>query len=137
MKTVRSLLFVAVVASACSKQPDAVNVQDLNQQFIGAWNNKDADKINALLADDIHFLQGNTHYNGKAEVSDKWVKSTLSTLSDLKTNVVSSGVDAQTAYEAGTFSVDVVPAAAGEPRGFGEGNFILLWEKRSRYHLET
>ena len=129
MKAVSSLLLVVVLASACSKQNEAVNIQDLNQQFIGAWNNKDANKINALLADDIHFLQGNVHYNGKAEVADKWVKSTLSTLSDLKTNVVSSAIDSQTAYEAGTFSVDVLPAAANEPRGFGEGNFILLWKK--------
>ncbi len=129
MKALMSVLVVAVFSSACSKSSDAVNVQDLNQQFIGAWNNKDAAKINALLADDVHFLQGNAHYKGKAEVSEKWVQSTLASLSDLKTNVVSSAVDAQTAYEAGTFSVDVLPATATDPRGFGEGNFILLWRK--------
>ncbi len=129
MKSVISALLVIGMASACSKPSEAVNVQELNQQFIGAWNNKDADKINALLADDVHFLQGNAHYKGKSEVADKWVKSTLSSLSDLKTNVVSSAADSQTAYEAGTFSVDVAPAAANEPRGFGEGNFILLWKK--------
>ena len=34
-----------------------------------------------------------------------------------------------TAYEAGTFSIDVAPDGPGQPAGYGEGNFMLLWKK--------
>ena len=129
MNTTLRLLFAAVLFTSCSTSNDTVNVQDLDQQFIGAWNNKDSAKIISFLADDVHFLQGNTHFNGKSEVSEKWVRETLPTLTDLKTNVVSSGTDSQTAYEAGTFSVDVLPVNPKDPHAYGEGNYILLWKK--------
>lgn len=130
MKSFASLLVAAALFTSCSKSGgDTGNVQQLNQQFISAWNNKDADKLSALLADDVQFLQGEIHFKGKSEVTDKWVKATLSTISDLKTNVVSSESDSRVAYEAGTFSVDVLPEGPGLPHGIGEGNFILLWKK--------
>ncbi|QDA59302.1 YybH family protein [Hymenobacter jejuensis] len=129
MKSLTGLLLATALLVSCSDKKDDVNVQDLNQQFISAWNNKDADKLTALLADDAQFLQGETHFKGKSEVTDKWVKATLGTITDLKTNVVSSDVDSHLAYEAGTFSVDVMPSAPDQPHGIGEGNFILLWKK--------
>ncbi len=126
----KSFLFVlalAAVLTSCSEK--AVDVQSLNQQFIGAWNSKDADKVTAMLADDVHFLQGSQHLSGKDQVAQRWVRSTMPTINGLKTSVVTSATDDKTAYQAGTFSVDVLPAAAGQPHGFGEGNFILLWKK--------
>lgn len=53
----------------------------------------------------------------------------MPTISNLKTSTLSTVADTQIAYEAGTFSVDVSPEAPGEPRGLGEGNFMLLWKK--------
>lgn len=129
MKSLFYSLLLAVVITAGCQPKEKVNVQELNQQFIGAWNNKDADKIISYLAEDVHFLQGEVHFNGKSEVADKWVRATLGTITDLKTNVVSSAGDNQIAYEAGTFSVDVLPEGPDQPHGYGEGNFILLWEK--------
>lgn len=117
------VLLLPVLFVSCSKSTDTVNVQDLNQQFIGAWNNKDSTKVTALLADDVNFLQGNAHFKGKSEVAKRWVQETMPTVTDLKTNVISSDADTRTAYQAGTFSVDVLPA------GYGEGNFMLLWKK--------
>ena len=129
MKNLILMLFFAVLFSACSKTEEAVNVQELNKGFINAWNSRDADKLKAMLADDVHFVQGEIHYSGKSEVSDKWVDETMGTITDLKTNVVSSGVSENRAYEGGTFSVDVLPESPDEPAGLGEGNFILLWKK--------
>jgi uncharacterized protein (TIGR02246 family) len=129
MKFLTGILLATALLTSCSGKNDSVNVQDLNQQFISAWNNKDADNVTALLADDAQFLQGETHFKGKSEVTDKWVKATLGTITDLKTNVVSSDADSHLAYEAGTFSVDVMPETPEQPHGFGEGNFILLWKK--------
>lgn len=130
MNTLLRILFVGALFTSCSKTTDNnVNIQDLNRQFIDAWNNKDAAKITAFLADDAEFLQGNTHFKGKSEVGEKWVRETLPTLSDLKTNVISSGTDTHTAYEAGTFSVDVLPVNPADPHAYGEGNYILLWKK--------
>jgi uncharacterized protein (TIGR02246 family) len=126
----KSVLFVLALAAglmSCSEKP--VDVQALNQQFIGAWNSKDADKVTSMLADDVHFLQGSQHLSGKPEVAQRWVRSTMPTINNLKTSVVTTATDEKTAYQAGTFSVDVLPAAPGQPHGFGEGNFILLWKK--------
>ncbi len=129
MKTFIGMLLITSIFSACSPAGEAVNIQDLNRQFIDAWNTKNADKITAFLADDVDFLQGNAHYKGKADVANKWVKATLPTLANLKTNVISSAADTRTAYEAGTFAVDVIPDAGDQTRAYGEGNFILLWKK--------
>ncbi|GAB3898165.1 hypothetical protein GCM10028803_17210 [Larkinella knui] len=129
MKSVISLLLLATLSTACSTTTQPVTVQELNRQFISAWNSKEADKIIAFLADDVQFVQGSSHWQGKSEVASKWVRATLPTLDDLKTFTVSSGTDQQTAYEAGTFSVDVLPATPAEPHGTGEGNFMLLWKK--------
>lgn len=129
MKAFLNILIIMGTLTACSKPEQAVNIQSLNQQFINAWNAKDAEKIVSFLADDVQFLQGETHFTGKSEVSKRWVQETLPTLAGLKTSVVSSGTDNTTAYEAGTFSVDVLPTSPNLPRGYGEGNFILLWKK--------
>ena len=129
MKALLYGLLVAASLTSCSKMDESVNVQSLNQDFIGAWNNKDSGKITGLLADDVSFVQGSAHWKGKAEVSQKWVSATMPTIGNLKTSVVSSSTDANTAYEAGTFSVDVLPPAPGEPGGIGEGNYIFLWKK--------
>ncbi|WP_046244739.1 YybH family protein [Hymenobacter terrenus] len=129
MKSLFYSLLVAVVLTSCSKADEAVNVQRLDQDFIGAWNSRDSGKITGMLADDVSFVQGTAHWKGKDEVAQKWVRETLPTISSLKTSVVSSNVDANSAYEAGTFSVDVLPSGPGQPSGFGEGNYIFLWKK--------
>ncbi len=129
MKYFLEIILISVLFTACSSSGETVNIQDLNRQFIDAWNNKNADKITALLAEDVDFLQGNAHYKGKSDVLEKWVKTTLPTLANLKTNVISSATDTHTAYEAGTFAVDVLTDLPNQPRAFGEGNFILLWKK--------
>jgi len=129
MRTYFYILLASLFLVSCSEPKEEVNISELNQQFISAWNSRDSDKIISLLADDVHFLQGEVHFRGKSEVADKWVRETLGTISDLKTNVVSTGVDSHIAYEAGTFSVDVLPDAPNQPYGLGEGNFMLLWKK--------
>ena len=129
MKAFISTLLIMSTFSACSPTGETVNIQDLNRQFIDAWNAKNADKITAFLADDVDFLQGNAHFKGKADVASKWVQATLPTLANLKTNVISSAADTKTAYEAGTFAVDVTPDDGDQTRAYGEGNFILLWKK--------
>ncbi|MFT2008002.1 nuclear transport factor 2 family protein [Pontibacter sp. 13R65] len=131
MKSYIYSFVLVIVFVSCAGKDEAVNVQALNQQFISAWNSKDVSGLEAMLAEDVHFLQGEVHYRGKAEVAQKWVRETTGTIADLKTNVVSSGADSQTAYEGGTYSVDVLPAGPDQPYGIGEGNFILLWKKET------
>jgi ketosteroid isomerase-like protein len=125
-------MFALCFLAACAgndKQNSRVDIRALNQQFITAWNNDDTARIRSFMADDIQFLQAHTHYKGKAEVSEKWVRESLPAISNLKTSVVSSGVTDSIAYEAGTFSVDVT--APDQPDAFGEGNYILLWKVAS------
>ena len=135
MKTFPGLVLGSALLAACSTAPktaDAVNVQALNQQFVGAWNARNTAQLDTLLADDVQFLQGQAHYSGKAEVAEKWIRATQPTISNLKTSTMSSGTDASLAYEAGTFSVDVLPEDPRQPRGTGEGNFLLLWKKNAK-----
>lgn len=118
-------------ATAGTAASSNASVADLDQQFLSAWNSKDAAKAASLLADDAQFLQGETHFSGKAEVTNKWITPTINTISSLKTSVVSSATDTNTAYEAGTFSVDVLPTSTEPTAGIGEGNFLFLWKKGS------
>ena len=118
--------------AACSKPADSAatattSAADLDRQFLTAWNNKDLEKTLSYLADDVQFLQGNAHFSGKAEVSDKWVRATQGSIANLRTSVVSATSTDKLAYEAGTFSVDVLPTN-GQPAGVGQGNFLLLWK---------
>lgn len=142
MKFYLPLICVAALLASCSGNANKdtaagttapatgnANVSDLDQQFLSAWNGKDAAKASTLLADDVQFLQGETRFSGKSEVTNKWVTPTINTISNLKTSVVSSGNDANTAYEAGTFSVDVLPTTAEPTAGTGTGNFLFLWKK--------
>ncbi len=127
------LLGALPLLAACSKSADsgaasATSAADLDRAFLTAWNNKDLEKTLGFLADDVQFLQGSAHFSGKSEVSDKWVRATQSTTNNLKISTVSATSTDKLAYEAGTFSVDVQPAGAGQPAGFGEGNFLLLWK---------
>ncbi len=146
MKSYLSLVCAAALLASCSGNTNKdnagatgsatsttgnVSVSELDQQFLGAWNSKDAAKATALLADDAQFLQGETHFSGKSEITNKWITPTINTISNLKTSVVSSGIDANTAYEAGTFSVDVLPTSTDPTAGTGEGNFLFLWKKGS------
>ena len=129
MKTIMPFLaLVALFFSSC-KSSEKADVATMNQQFIQAWNNKETDKVVAMLDDNVQFLQGESRFTGKAEVAEKWVRATVPTITNLKTSAMSTGADAVIAYEAGTYSVDVLPEAPGEPRGIGEGNFTLLWKK--------
>jgi ketosteroid isomerase-like protein len=125
------LLGALPLLAACSKSADssaaATSAADLDRQFLTAWNNKDLEKTLSYLADDVQFLQGNAHFSGKAEVSDKWVRATQGSISNLRTSVVSATSTDKLAYEAGTFSVDVLPAG-GQSAGVGQGNFLLLWK---------
>ncbi|MBJ6143655.1 DUF4440 domain-containing protein [Hymenobacter sp. BT559] len=144
MKSYLTLVCAAALLASCSGNKDNAtaagapasttgnaSVAELDQQFLGAWNSKDAAKATSLLADDAQFLQGETHFSGKSEITNKWITPTINTIANLKTSVVSSGSDANTAYEAGTFSVDVLPTSTDPTAGVGEGNFMFLWKKAS------
>ena len=129
MKIFLSFLAAYLLLLSCNDSKNNVNVSDLNKQFIGAWNTKDTSKLNPFLADDVQFLQSDSHYSGKNQVIDKWIKESLPTVANLKTNVVSSAVTDSLAYEAGTFSVDVT--APNQPGAIGEGNYIFVWKKQA------
>ncbi len=128
---------VALLLAACSGngQPaaslSAAPVADLNQQFVSAWNAKDASKVTAMLADDVQFLQGATHFVGKQEVTNRWVTPTIGSIANLKTYSVRTGAAGDVAYDAGTFSVEVLPTPTEKNTGNGTGNYVFAWQKAS------
>ncbi|AMM50007.1 hypothetical protein TH61_00785 [Rufibacter sp. DG15C] len=133
--TLMFLMVLLVGFSSCSKmdeKKEPFNVSTLSQQFIGAWNSKNSSQLDTLLAEDAHFVQGEVHFNGKAEVSQKWVRETMGTIENLKTFAISSGADETVAFEGGTFTVDVIPESRELPRGQGEGNYMLVWKKNDK-----
>ena len=109
----------------------AADVAGLNQQFVSAWNNKDASKVAAMLAEDVQFLQGATHFAGKDEVTNKWITPTIGSIANLKTYSMSTGAAGDVAYDAGTFSVDVLPTPTEKTIGNGSGNYVFAWKKAS------
>ncbi|MFC6999113.1 YybH family protein [Rufibacter roseus] len=136
----RYFAFICVMASlaftSCSKTETAgtegVNVQQLSQEFISAWNSRNTTKLDTMFAEDAHFLQGEVHYSGRSEVSQKWVRETMGTIEDLRTYSVNSGVSDGIAYDGGTYRVDVLPESNELPRGEGEGNYVLIWKKNDK-----
>lgn len=118
-------------SAALTAAGSAANVADLDQKFVSAWNAKQASQVTDMLADDVQFLQGETHFSGKDEVTNKWVTPTITTISNLKTNSLSTSSDASMAYEAGTFTVDVLPTTTEKETGAGSGNYVFLWKKAS------
>jgi ketosteroid isomerase-like protein len=123
------VLFISVIVLLACNNRNTVNVQDLNKQFISAWNNKDSAKIDSFLSADVQFLQADNHYKGKTEVVQKWVKAGIPVVSSLKTSVVSTDADENMAYEAGTFSVDLL--IPNQPVAIGEGNYLFIWKKQA------
>ncbi|WP_151087568.1 YybH family protein [Hymenobacter baengnokdamensis] len=119
----------AATTSPADATSTTASVADLDQQFVSAWNNKDASKVTAMLADDVQFLQGATHFVGKDEVTNKWITPTINTIANLKTYSVSTGTEGSLAYEAGTFSVDVLPTPTEKVMGNGTGNYVFVWKK--------
>ena len=104
-----------------------VSSKELNQSFDDAWNNRDSAKLIGFLADDIQMLAGKSHFSGKQEVIEKFIRKNLNVTSNLKATVVSSGEDNGLAYEAGTFTLDVkVPDM--EPF-VDKGNYNFVWKK--------
>ena len=144
MKLILCTLSVAALLTSCSGNnadtsaaptttPAAAgsnaSAADLTSSFVSAWNSKDAAKVNSMLADDVQFLQGDSHFSGKSEVTNKWVTATITTISNLKTSAVSSATDTGLAYEGGTFEVEIPPTATEKVAGTGEGNFLFVWKK--------
>ena len=125
MKSFLIGLSVILIVS-CTR--NKINVQDLTKQFINAWNNRDSARIDSFLAQDVQFIQADNHFSGKNDVTQKWVRETLPSIGNLRTSSISSNSDNQTAYEGGTFSVDVV--TPDQPNAFGEGNYFFLWKKQ-------
>ncbi|MBB6610137.1 nuclear transport factor 2 family protein [Pontibacter sp. Tf4] len=129
MRSLIAMLAMALLFVSCKQTEDVKVVEDLNKQFIDAWNDDDENKLEGMMADDVDFVQGEIHFSGKSEVMDKWVNETIETIDDLRLRKISSGISGDIAYEAGTFTVDVLPDAPGQPGGEGEGNYMLLWKK--------
>jgi ketosteroid isomerase-like protein len=120
---------VLFLASCSDNKNEVVNVGDLSRNFTSAWNTKNTGQLDSLLADDVQFLQAHNRYRGKSEVSNRWIRETVPTLSNLRTSAVSSGASEDIAYEGGTFSADVTSPDAGAPDMLGEGNYVLVWKK--------
>ncbi|MGV3539495.1 MAG: DUF4440 domain-containing protein [Rufibacter sp.] len=135
MKPYLFIIALVTVLSSCAKTGEpqtVVNISQLNQTFIGAWNSRNSAQLDTLLADDVHFVQGEVHFSGKSEVSNKWVRETLGSIDNLRISPVASGVDDSIAFEGGTFTVDVIPSDPQLPRGEGEGNFVLIWKRNNK-----
>jgi uncharacterized protein (TIGR02246 family) len=121
----------STTATTTAANSSTANVADLNQRFVSAWNSKDASQVASMLAEDVQFLQGATHFTGKDEVTNKWITPTIGSIANLKTYSVSTGAAGDVAYDAGTFSVDVLPTPTEKTIGYGTGNYVFAWKKAS------
>jgi ketosteroid isomerase-like protein len=136
------MLFIAVVCCiyACNEPTTAAvatdenlstasfNIDSMNKVFDNAWNGKDSAALLAMMEDDVKMLKARDLFNGKDEIAKKWLSVNLPVANNLTTNVESKEADARTAYEAGTFALDVnIP---NQPAFKATGNYTFIWKKQ-------
>jgi|GEM_PF-971600 len=138
MKSITFLLLGVLALFACDNakveakgsgaENSKVDIAALNQEFDAAWNAKDSARLVQMLADDVRLLEGRDNHNGKAELANHWISRNLPVSGNLKTDVLSSEADTKTAYEAGTYSLDV---SLPDQKPFTvTGNYVFIWKKQ-------
>ena len=142
--TIKSLLLGAAIVSfaACNQKENSSehlvagktdvvrgNIDSLDNAFDENWNKDDSAALVNSLADDVILLSGRDKYQGKKEVAEKWISGHLPITANLKTEVVQKGADAETAYSAGTWSLEL--NLPGKPAQTVTGNHTFIYRKQA------
>ncbi len=105
-----------------------VNVDSLTANFLQGLNDKDSIAIIKTIAKNAVVMQQSIILNGDEAIAKNWIRDGVSSISNIKTASLITGSDNKIAYDAGTYSLDLVSGG----KGFLEekGNYNLIWTKQ-------
>lgn len=114
-------------ADDMAEEANYTNPDEMNRNWINAWNNNQPDSLEAMTADDaVLMMEGGKMFNRDSISS--WYKNGASMIEGLKTQVKASNSDDHFAYEAGTYS----HAAKNDSTGTKyEATYVVIWERDS------
>ena len=114
-------------ADNMAEKANYTNPDEMNRDWINAWNNNQPDSLEAMTADDaVLMMEGGEMFNRDSISS--WYKNGASMMKDLKTNVEMKSSDDHMAYEAGTYS----HASKNDSTDVKyEGTYVVIWERDS------
>lgn len=103
------------------------NPDEMNRNWIEAWNTNQPDSLESMTADDaVLLMEGGEMYNRDSISS--WYKNGAAMMKDLKTNVEIKNSNDHMAYEAGTYSHGNKNDSIGRTY---EGTYVVIWERDS------
>lgn len=103
------------------------NPDDMNRNWVAAWNSNQPDSLESMTADDaVLLMEGGKMYDRDSISS--WYKNGSAMIKDLKTNVELKHSDDHMAYEAGTYSHGSKNDSTDVKY---EGTYVVIWERDS------
>ncbi|WP_159039890.1 DUF4440 domain-containing protein [Christiangramia fulva] len=130
-------LFVLLIFASCDNQnrenenmeeeTSFTNPEEMNRNWVNAWNSNQPDSLEAMTADDaVLLLEGGKMYDRDSISS--WYEKGASMMKDLKTNAEIKNSDDHFAYEAGTYSHNYKNDSTDTKY---EGTYVVIWERDS------
>lgn len=102
---------------------DNWNADDAMMQWRNAWNDNDADALEAVTADDaVLFMNGKVH---REDSISNWIKNSSSWMADLNTSTIAKKKGTDFAYEAGSYTHKTTENDTTEM----SGTYTVVWER--------
>lgn len=103
------------------------NPDEVNRNWIAAWNSNQPDSLEAMTADDaVLLLEGGKMYDRDSISS--WYENGSAMMKDLQTNVEIKNSTDHMSYEAGTYSHGMKNDSTNAKY---EGTYVVIWERDS------
>ncbi len=133
------LLILSLCLMSCNQQNNSnvdenleetsVDVDSLNAEFVGGWNQKDSAAIINTIAEDAIVMNDSLIHKGKNEIAKNWISGGVKVLSNIRTHSLISDAGGKLAYDGGTYTLDLNPP--GGPLLKERGIYSLIWNKRN------
>lgn len=103
------------------------DVNKLTSEFIAGWNNHDSAAVRATISDEAVLVNDSIIRRGVEDIAANWISGGVKVLSNIKTTSASQGASEHIAFDAGTYTLDLLPP--GGPLLKERGNYTLIWHK--------
>ncbi|MDB5192249.1 MAG: hypothetical protein JWQ96_1812 [Segetibacter sp.] len=116
-------------APVTSPNSATANLNDLSSKFSTSWNTRDSAGLMTLMANDVVMNSGSLKLKGKDSIGARWIGRNLQVTKNLKINMQDKETDDNLSYEAGTWTLDVVPHQ--KPASKSSGTYTFVWKKQT------
>jgi ketosteroid isomerase-like protein len=131
MRTAIALALPFLVTAALLSQPRTdPTLTKLAQDFAAAFNAKDSAKVASFYMDDATLMPPNEAAVKGRQSIEAWFKGGIDAgLTNFQLTPTDSAVAGQQAFEAGTYSLVVKPAAGGGPAVTDKGKYVVVYKR--------